>query len=139
MNYIDIKEAIEKTGKSERTLRRLFSNVDSKPYIKKKGNKNLIEVNYLFSVYEAIKPIKKQGRQKYDFDDIWHNQENINELKTKIALYEQELKNKELLLQEKEGRIIDLQKTILLLDAPKKEDDELIKKSPERKKKWWQF
>lgn len=139
MNYINIKEASLKTGKSEKTIRRLLLKEESKPYLKKTGNKNLIEVNYLFSVYEAIKPVKKQSRQKYDFDDIWHNQENINELKTKIALYEQELKNKELLLQEKEGRIIDLQKTILLLDAPKKEDDELIKKSPERKKKWWQF
>ena len=52
----------------------------------------------------------------------------------------QELKNKDLLLQEKEGRIIDLQKTILLLDAPKKDIDlEQPIHIPEKKKKWWQF
>jgi len=45
-----------------------------------------------------------------------------------------------LLLQEKEGRIIDLQKTILLLDAPKKDIDlEQPIHIPEKKKKWWQF
>jgi hypothetical protein len=45
-----------------------------------------------------------------------------------------------LLLQEKEGRIIDLQKTILLLDAPKKDIDlEQPIHIPKKKKKWWQF
>ena len=52
----------------------------------------------------------------------------------------QELKNKELLLQEKEGRIMDLQKTIILLEAPKKEVQlEQPIHTPEKKKKWWQF
>ena len=105
MNYIDIKEAIEKTGKSERTIRRLFSNADSKPYIQRKGNKTLIEVNYLFSIYEAKKEDKKQHRQNYAIAESWHKQEDVNELKTKLALAEQELKNKELLLQEKEDLI----------------------------------
>ena len=75
----------------------------------------------------------------------------LNDLKTKLALYEQEirlnkslheqeLKNKELLLQEKEGRIIDLQKTILLLEAPKKEPElNQTEQIPKKKKRWWQF
>ena len=78
-------------------------------------------------------------------------QDELNDLKTKLALYEQEirlnkslheqeLKNKELLLQEKEGRIIDLQKTILLLEAPKKEPElNQADQIPEKKKRWWQF
>lgn len=139
MNYIDIKEAIEKTGKSERTIRRLFSNADSKPYIQRKGNKTLIEVNYLFSIYEAKKEDKKRHRQNYAIAEIWQRQEDVNELKTKLALAEQELKNKELLLQEKEGRIMDLQKTILLLEAPKKEVENSDQKPIEKKKKWWLF
>ena len=142
MNYIDVKEAVKKTGKSERTIRRLFANSESVPYLQKKGNKVLIEVNYLFSIYEPIKDIKKPQRQKYDIAEIWQRQEDISSLKTKLALFEQELKNKELLLQEKEGRIMDLQKTILLLEAPKKDvESELPKQSPEpkKKKRWWEF
>ena len=140
MNYIDVKDAVKKTGKSERTIRRLFANSESVPYLQKKGNKTLIEVNYLFSVYEPLKDVKILQRQKYDITEIWQKQEDINSLKTKIALFEQELKNKELLLQEKEGRIMDLQKTILLLEAPKKEVQlEQPIHTPEKKKKWWQF
>ena len=140
MNYIDVKDAVKKTGKSERTIRRLFANSESVPYLQKKGNKVLIEVNYLFSIYEPLKDIKKPQRQKYDIAEIWQRQEDVNSLKTKLALFEQELKNKELLLQEKEGRIIDLQKTILLLEAPKKEpESNQPKQVQEKKKKWWQF
>ena len=140
MNYIDVKEAVKKTGKSERTIRRLFANSESVPYLQKKGNKVLIEVNYLLSIYEPLKDIKKPQRQKYDIAEIWQRQEDVNSLKTKLALFEQELKNKELLLQEKEGRIIDLQKTILLLEAPKKEpESNQPKQVQEKKKKWWQF
>ena len=140
MNYIDVKEAIKKTGKSERTKRRLFANSESLPYLQKKGNKTLIEVNYLFSIYDPLNDTKKPQRQKYDITEIWQKQEDINSLKTKIALFEQELKNKELLLQEKEGRIIDLQKTILLLEAPKKEPElNQTEQIPEKKKRWWQF
>ncbi len=140
MNYIDVKEAIKKTGKSERTIRRLFANSESLPYLQKKGNKTLIEVNYLFSIYDPLNDTKKPQRQKYDITEIWQKQEDINSLKTKIALFEQELKNKELLLQEKEGRIIDLQKTILLLEAPKKEPElNQAEQIPKKKKRWWQF
>ena len=151
MNYIDVKEACEKTNKSEKTIRRLFAKEESKPYLQKKGNKNLIEVNYLFSIYEAVKTTKKSPRQNMDMTNKRPTNEDVNELKMKIALYEQEirlnkslheqeLKNKELLLQEKEGRIMDLQKTILLLEAPKKKVQlEQPKHTPKKKKKWWQF
>ena len=78
-------------------------------------------------------------RQNYAIAEIWQRQEDVNDLKTKLALAEQELKNKELLLQEKEGRIMDLQKTILLLEAPKKEVENSDQKPIEKKKKWWLF
>ncbi|MCA4777983.1 hypothetical protein OBK28_13255 [Empedobacter falsenii] len=151
MNYIDIKNACEKTNKSEKTIRRLFAKEESKPYIQKKGNKNLIEVNYLFSVYEAVQKENKRPTQNIDMTNKRPTNDELNDLKTKLALYEQEirlnkslheqeLKNKELLLQEKEGRIIDLQKTILLLEAPKKEPElNQTEQIPKKKKRWWQF
>ena len=151
MNYIDIKNACEKTNKSEKTIRRLFAKEESKPYIQKKGNKNLIEVNYLFSVYEAVQKENKRPAQNIDMTNKRPTNDELNDLKTKLALYEQEirlnkslheqeLKNKELLLQEKEGRIIDLQKTILLLEPPKKEPElNQTEQIPKKKKRWWQF
>jgi len=54
------------------------------------------------------------------------------ELKNKLALYEQEIKYKEQLLNEKDSRILDLQKAMLLLEAPKEQD-----KSTQKKKRWW--
>jgi len=36
MNYIDIKEAVKATGKSEKTIRRFLSKAESKPFIEKK-------------------------------------------------------------------------------------------------------
>lgn len=150
MNYIDIKEACEKTNKSEKTIRRLFSKEESKPYVQKKGNKNLIEVNYLFSIYEPVKTTKKSPSQKLDMTNKSPSNDELHELKMKLALYEQEiklnklsfeqeLKNKDLLLQEKEGRIMDLQKTILLLEAPKQSEPTPQETPTPKKKKWWQF
>lgn len=147
MNYIDVKEAIEKTGKSEKTIRRLFAKKESAPYLQKKGTKNLIEVNYLFSIYEAVQLDKKQPTQKVDMTNKRPTQEELNSLKTKLALYEQEIRlnkvlyeqeiiNKDILLTEKDGRIFDLQKTILLLEAPKNDIEQTELK---KKKKWWQF
>lgn len=139
MNYIDVKEACEKTNKSEKTIRRLFSKAESKPFLQKKGNKNLIEVNYLFSVYEAVKTTKKSPRQNMDMTNKRPSNNELNELRTKLALYEQELKFKELILQEKEGRIMDLQKTILLLEAPKEETQKTEQTPIQKKKRWWHF
>ena len=92
MNYIDVKEACEKTGKSEKTIRRLFAKDESKPYLQKKGNKNFIEVNYLFSIYEAEKKTKKEPRQNIDTTNKRPSDNELNELKIKLALYEQEIR-----------------------------------------------
>lgn len=56
------------------------------------------------------------------------------ELKNKLTLYEQEIRYKDELLNEKDGRITDLQKAMLLLEAPKEQDQPVIKK-----KRWWKF
>jgi len=133
MNYIDIKEAVKATGKSEKTIRRFLSKPESKPFIEKKDNKLLVEVNYLFTSYPPIKKNQKDVGQNMD---IVHNLSidiELSELKSKLALYEQEIKHKDDLLSEKDGRIMDLQKAMLLLEAPK--EYPLV----EKKKRWWSF
>lgn len=132
MNYIDIKKAIEATGKSEKTMRRFFSKTESKPFVEKKDNKLLIDVNYLFASYPPIKIDKNKGGQNMDIDKKVSMDTEMLELKNKLVLYEQEIKHKESLLTEKDNRIIDLQKAMLLLEAPKEQQ-------PIIKKRWWQF
>lgn len=131
MNYIDIKQAAEATGKSSKTIRRFASKKESEPFIDKKEGKIFVDVNYLFASYPSIKDVSKHSEKGMDIvQDVTMDNE-ITRLKTKISLYEQELKHKEELLNEKSGRIEDLQKSLLLLEAPKTESGE--------KKKWWQF
>lgn len=134
MNYIDIKEAVKATGKSEKTIRRLLSKAESKAYIEKKDNKLHVDVNYLFASYPPIKSVQKDTGQKVVSDHDVSVDNAFLELKNKIALYEQEIKHKDQLLNEKDSRIMDLQKAMLLLEAPKEQEPPI-----KNKKRWWQF
>jgi len=132
MNYIDIKEAVKATGKSEKTIRRFLSKPESKSFIERKDSKLLVDVNYLFDSYPPIKVGKKDTGQTLDtLLDVSMDTE-LYELKNKLALYEQEIKHKDQLLNEKDGRILDLQKAMLLLEAPKEQVEPLPKK-----RRWW--
>lgn len=132
MNYIDIKEAVKATGKSEKTIRRFLSRVESEPFINKDGGKILVDVNFLFNSYPPVKEVEKDGGQILDIDQVASMDMELIELKNKLALYEQEIKYKDELLNEKDGRIIDLQKAMLLLEAPKEQEQPGTKK-----KRWW--
>lgn len=134
MNYIDIKEAVKATGKSEKTIRRFLCKAESKAYIERKNNKLHVDVNYLFASYPPIKRTKKDDGQKVVIDQDLTTDTVFLELKNKIALYEQEIMHKDELLTEKDGRIMDLQKAMLLLEAPKEQEQPVIKKKP-----WWRF
>jgi len=134
MNYIDIKEAVKATGKSEKTIRRFLSKSESKSFIDKKYNKLLVDVNYLFASYPPIKNTQKDVSQNIGIVQNLSIDIELSELKNKIALYEQEIKHKDQLLNEKDGRIMDLQKAMLLLEAPKE-----IIREPFKKKAWWKF
>ena len=134
MNYIDIKEAVKATGKSEKTIRRFLSKAESKPYIDKKDNKLIIDVNYLFASYPPLKSIQNAVGQNVVIEREISVDIELSELKSKIALYEQEIKHKDELLSEKDGRIMDLQKAMLLLEAPKEKESLIVKK-----KRWWNF
>lgn len=134
MNYIDVKEAAKATGKSEKTIRRFLYKTESKPFVERIDNKLVVDVNYLFSSYSPIKNVQDKSRQNLDIDQDMSMDIGYLELKSKLALYEQEIRHKDQLLAEKDGRIIDLQKAMLLLEAPKEQDQPVIKK-----KRWWQF
>ena len=132
MNYIDIKEASEATGKSEKTIRRLINKTESNAFVDKSNSKIIIDVNYLFSVYPPIKKGENEVRQNLDMGNKESSHMELINLKNKLVIYEQELKHKESLLNEKDNRILDLQKAMLLLEAHK-EQQSIIKK------RWWQF
>lgn len=134
MNYIDVKEAAKATGKSEKTIRRFLYKTESKPFVERIDNKLVVDVNYLFSSYSPIKNVQDKSRQNLDIDQNVSVDIELLELKNKLALYEQEIKHKDQLLTEKDGRIMDLQKAMLLLEAPKHKEVPVVKK-----KSWWIF
>lgn len=136
MQSISIREASEVTGKNEKTIRRFCSKPESKPFIEQKGTKLYIDVNYLFASYPAQKDMSKQTVQKVDKKENVHEMSidtEFFELKSKIALYEQEIKLKDQILEEREHRILDLQKAMLLLSPPE------FKEQQKKKKSWWRF
>ena len=107
---------------------------ESKPFTEKKDNKLVVDVNYLFASYPPIKSVQNESRQKLDTDQNVSMDIDHLELKKKLALYEQEIRHKDQLLTEKDGRIMDLQKAMLLLEAPKKQEQPV-----QKKKRWWGF
>lgn len=138
MNYIDIVEAAKITGKSEKTIRRLLSKEESKSFIDKKEGKLFVNVNYLFASYPAIKINDKPNRHSLNKGQNLAIDSEIISLENKLAIFQQELKHKQELLQlneqiiaDKNSRIEDLQKSLLMLGAPKEESS--------KKKSWWQF
>ncbi len=130
MNYIDINQASEATGKSSKTIRRLLSKKESEPFIDRKEGKIFIDVNYLFASYPSINDMSKPNKHRVDDVQNLAIDNEISQLKYKITLYEQELRLKNELLTEKSSRIEDLQKSILLLNIPKQTSI---------KKRWWNF
>lgn len=110
-----------------------MSKAESKPYTDKKDNKLLVDVNYLFTSYPPVKSGQKEVGQKIDTGHELSIDNELTRLKNKLALYEQEIRHKEELLNEKDGRIMDLQKAMLLLKAPPKEQEQPMQK------KWWIF
>jgi hypothetical protein len=127
MNYIDINEAVEATGKSSKTIRRLLSKKESKPFIDRKEGKIFVDVNYLFASYPSVNNMSKS----IDIVQDTSIDNEISQLKSKITIYEQEIKHKNELLAEKEGRIGDLQKAMLLLNPSAEQQKTKIR--------WWHF
>jgi hypothetical protein len=170
-NYLTIQQASETTGKSARTIRRLCYEENSKEYITyDEKNRLLIDANYLAQHYPLIvmpqpgKPAKSDNRKSMAMSkdmaiDNGKPKESDN-LLHKVAILELELKHREELfykitqekerqILEKDRRIEDLNRALLLLGEGLKRDPintasestpETVQKpepEPPKKKRWW--
>ncbi len=152
MPYLTIQEATQITGKSEKTIRRLCNDPKSEKYITREDGRLLVDSNYLSQRYsmkiagqneskQPIQSIDKKKNVQLDNTNIDNNQENQN-YQHKITLLEQELRLKDMLMNEKDQRIQDLQQSLRLLGSASSLTDEKVVPVAENipaKKKWWQF
>jgi hypothetical protein len=152
MPYLTIQEATQTTGKSEKTIRRLCNDPKSEKYVTREDGKLLVDSNYLSQKYSMKKTGQSESKQagqsidirendRLDKVDISNNQESQN-YQHKIVLLEQELRLKDMLMNEKDQRIQDLQQSLRLLGSGSLIIDEKVPAVAETipaKKKWWQF
>lgn len=152
MPYLTIQDAAHITGKSEKTIRRLCNDPKSEKYVTREDGKLLVDSSYLSQNYSMKVTGQNEGRQsgqsidkkendQLDKVDIVNNQESQN-YHHKIVLLEQELRLKDMLMNEKDQRIQDLQQSLRLLGSSSLIIDEKVASVAETipaKKKWWQF
>lgn len=152
MPYLTIQEATQTTGKSEKTIRRLCNDPKSEKYVTREDGKLLVDSNYLSQKYsmkitgqnenrKSRQSIDKKENDQLDKVNTTNNQENQN-YQHKIILLEQELRLKDMLMNEKDQRIEDLQQSLRLLGSASSATEnktELIVGPIPVKKKWWQF
>ena len=152
MPYLTIQEAAKITEKSEKTIRRLCNDPKSEKYVTREDGKLLVDSSYLSQKYsmkttgqnENKRPgqsIDKKENGQLDKMDISNNLEN-QIYQHKIVLLEQELRLKDMLMNEKDQRIQDLQQSLRLLGSAASVTDEKVVTVAETipaKKKWWQF
>jgi len=172
-NYLTIQQASETTGKSARTIRRLCYDENSKEFIiHDEKNRLLVDANYLAQHYPLTampqpgKSVKNDNRKSLAMSkgmtiDNDKPKESDN-LLHKVALLELELKHKEELfykitqekerqILEKDRRIEDLNRALLLLGEGIKRDPihtasestsqavQTPDLEPPKKKRWWQW
>ncbi len=151
MPYLTISEAAIVTCKSEKTIRRLCNELESKQFISRENGKISIDSNYLSQKYsmkitgQNEKKILGQNRDKKENVqlgkvDIDSNQE-LQNYQHKINLLEQAVRLKDMLMTEKDQRIEDLQQSLRLLGSASIDDRNVkpIDEITPVKKKWWQF
>jgi hypothetical protein len=152
MPYLTIQEAAKITGKSEKTIRRLCNDPKSENYITREDGKLLIESNYLSHKYSmklsgqnekqpSGQRIDKNENVQLDKVSVDNDQVSQNYLH-RITLLEQELRLKDMLMNEKDQRIEDLQQSLRLLGSASSVIDEKVTPVAETiaaKKKWWQI
>lgn len=153
MPYLTIQEATQITGKSEKTIRRLCNDPKSEKYVTREDGKLLVDSNYLSQKYsmkttgqnenkQPVQSVDKKENDQLNIVDITNNQENQN-YQHKISLLEQELRLKDMLMNEKDQRIQDLQQSLRLIGSavPPNPNEEVVPfaETIPAKKKWWQF
>lgn len=101
--YLTVKEAIDISNKSQTTIHRLCQKYENTKYIKKEGNKYLIDKEFLVEKY----PNSSLNNENYEKIDNFENEESIfktltekNELITSLTIKNQELEKKTKELEE---------------------------------------
>ncbi len=93
--YLTVKEAIDLSGKSQTTIHRLCQKHDDSKYIKKEGNKYLIDKDFLLQQYPADEEINLL--ESKDLINSDKEQELIQSLTEKnLKITELSVENKEL-------------------------------------------
>ncbi|MEA2043563.1 MAG: hypothetical protein U9N85_13560 [Bacteroidota bacterium] len=91
--YLTVKEAIDLSGKSQTTIHRLCQHNDDSKYIKKEGNKYLIDKDFLMQKY----PSETQNLKPKNLIDSDKEQSLIRSLTDKnLQITELTVENKEL-------------------------------------------
>ncbi|RYX87750.1 hypothetical protein EON73_00625 [bacterium] len=149
MPYLTLSEAAIITGKSEKTIRRLCAEIESKQFISREDGKILIDSNYLSQKYsmkitgQNEKKVVGQNRDKKENVQLGKvdigNVIEIENFQHKIILLEQEVRLKDMLMNEKDQRIEDLQQSLRLLGSSISNEKVEPLAETISKKKWWQF
>lgn len=154
MPYLTIKQAVEATQKSEKTIRRLCNNHKSKNYVTTEDGKIMIDASYLQQTYPMSTPgqIAKKGTRHslpmatQQVQPVVQPQQT-DSLQHEIDLLKLQLRHKDEILGMKDRQIDTLERTLLLLGeglqretAPTAtESVTMVDPEPTKKKRWWQF
>lgn len=154
MPYLTIKQAVEATQKSEKTIRRLCNSPKSKDYVTMEDGKILIDASYLQQTYpmSTTGQTTKKGSGHSLPTTIQQVQpvvqpQQTDSLQHEIDLLKLQLRHKDEILGMKDHQIEMLERSLLLLGEggrrePVPAASESIlqadQKSP-KKRRWWQF
>ncbi len=120
MEYINIKEAVKLTGKSERTIRgriSMLSKKDKARYIKR-GNKNALLINndWLVSLYKGK---EYRGKDSEISQLLKEKEARISDLQRQLEEVNNHLTQTNARLGEANANLYKLQDKVLSIEAPK--------------------
>lgn len=106
--YLTVKEAIDLSGKSQTTIHRLCQKFDDSKYIKKEGNKYLIDKDFLMQKYPSENNTDENNPEDFESKDL------INSDKEQQLI--QSLTNKNLRITELTAEKEELEKRVKALE-----------------------
>lgn len=112
--YLTVKEAIDASNKSQTTIHRLCQKYENTKYVKKEGNKYLIDKDFLFEKY----PIGSEDIMEADTildENLIVSLTEKNKQITELTIKNKELEDKIMLLEE--DKLENAQEMAEILDA----------------------
>jgi hypothetical protein len=115
--YLTVKEAIDLSGKSQTTIHRLCQKFDDSKFIKKEGNKYLIDKDFLMQKYPTENDMD-DTENNYESKDLINSDKEQNLIKSltekNLRITELTVENEELSKQvdELEQDLFDLQQEL---------------------------